>query len=71
MYTTIQKDLIIFQNINTLLSKCVLNWSKVTVKTFFILMFYFKWKFTKILSSTTVFNIDNNNACFLSSKSAY
>ncbi len=26
---------------------------------------------TKILGSTTVFNIDNNNKCFLSSKSAY
>ncbi len=26
---------------------------------------------TKILSSTTVFNIDNNKKCFLSSKSAY
>jgi len=25
---------------------------------------------TKILSSTTVFNIDNNKKCFLSSKSA-
>ncbi len=27
--------------------------------------------FTKILCSTTVFNIDNNQKCFLSSKSAY
>ncbi len=27
--------------------------------------------FTKILSSTTVFNVDNNKKCFLSSKSAY
>ncbi len=26
---------------------------------------------TKILSSTSVFNIDNKNKCFLSSKSAY
>ncbi len=26
---------------------------------------------TKILSTTTVFNIDNNKKCFLSSKSAY
>jgi len=26
---------------------------------------------TKILSSTTVFNIDNNKKCFLSSKSSY
>ncbi len=26
---------------------------------------------TKILCSTTVFNIDNNQKCFLSSKSAY
>jgi len=26
---------------------------------------------TKILSSTTIFNIDNNKKCFLSSKSAY
>ncbi len=27
--------------------------------------------YTKILCSTTVFNIDNNQKCFLSSKSAY
>jgi len=26
---------------------------------------------TKILGSTTIFNIHNNNKCFLSSKSAY
>ncbi len=26
---------------------------------------------TKIFSSTTVFNIDNNNKCFLSTKSAH
>ncbi len=30
-----------------------------------------KKKIHKILSSTTVFNIDNNQKCFLSIKSAY
>ncbi len=30
-----------------------------------------KWFSQKILGSTTVFNIDNNQKCFLSSNSAY
>ncbi len=63
------------------------NWSKVTVKTFIMLQinavllnFLFiceSWKIkcitvsTNISVSTTVFNIDNNQKYFLSSKSAY
>ncbi len=58
------------------------NASKVTVKTFImlqkiILNFLFiceSWKIKCVTVSTktlTVFNIDNNQKCFLSSKSAY
>ncbi len=51
----------IFQ-INAVLLNCLFiqeSWKKKT------------WFLTKILCSTTVFNIDNNQKCFLSSKSAY
>ncbi len=60
-----------------------LNWSKVIENTFVMLKNMFQINVsifmknkhitdsTKILCSTTVFNIDNNQKCFLSSKSAY
>ncbi len=69
-----------------LINKDALNWSKVTVKTLLfqikavLLNFLFiceSWKIkcitgsTKILGSITVFNTDNNQKLFLSSKSAY
>ncbi len=44
-----------------------------TIIIFFFLLTYKWWitVYTKILCSTTVFNIDNNQKCVLSSKSAY
>ncbi len=66
--------------------KDALNWSKVTVKTFIVSQnisisnkccYFESWKIkcitvsTKLLCSTIVFNIDNNQKCVLSSKSAY
>jgi len=72
-YTTVQKfGSVRFpkKKLQLVFSKDALNWSKVTVKTFimFIMNFQFikgawiKWIMvsTKILSSKTVFNIDNN-----------
>ncbi len=82
-----KRVVVLFQEIHTFLEKDVLNWSKVTVKTFImtkyilcqmnvvLLNFLFtkgkKTVSTAILNSTTFFNIDNNNQCLLSGKSAY
>ncbi len=50
-----------------------IQWIKGDSKDIHIKISIYKWNhgFHKILSSTTVFNIDNNKICFLSSKSAY
>jgi len=57
------------------LSKDALNSSKVTVKTLIMLqkinVLHKCIKCIKVLSSTTYFKIDDNNKCFLSTKSAY
>ncbi len=82
LYYLYQNFSISFKKIIFIFSKDALNASKVTVKTFIMLQKLSISKqccslhqkitvSTKILSSTTVFNIDDNNQCFLSSKSAY
>ncbi len=56
-------------------SKDALNWSSDNLYKRIPFLFYNPKTcimfFTKIFSSTTVFNIDNNQKCFLSSKSSY
>jgi len=57
-YSTVQKfrvTMIFFQD--------VFNWSKGTVKPCIVLQRICIMVFSKILSSTTVFNIDNNKKC--------
>ncbi len=59
---------------NLLVSKDALNWSKVTVNVVLLNFLFIQetWKIyitvsTNILSTSSVFNIDNNKTCFLSS----
>ncbi len=65
----------IFCNILSLLINLMCHWWMKVFLYFFCITPNF-WKlvyhiFQKILCCTTVFNIDNNQKCFLSSKSAY